>query len=123
MKHQKLRVLAIIMLVIALSAVGAHAADLSTFRGTRTTVSKPGLTFDGTIASCKSTIIASGQTINATLELWQGSTLVASWSDCKTGIVSLSGTATVTSGLTYTLTVSGTINGVAFTPQSVTKTP
>lgn len=123
MKHQNVKILVIIMLVIALSSVGAYAADSSTFGGTRATVPKPVLTFDGTTASCKSTIIASGQTINATLELWQGSTLVASWSDCQAGYVSLSGTATVTSGLTYTLTVSGTINGVAFTPQSVIKTP
>jgi len=55
--------------------------------------------------------------------LKQGSTVIASWSDTGTGILTLSGTATVVSGITYTLTVSGTINGVPFAPASITKTP
>ena len=53
----------------------------------------------------------------------QGSTVIASWSDAANHEVTLSGTATVTSGVTYTLTVYGTIDGVAFTPASITKTP
>lgn len=56
------------------------------------------------------------------MELWQGSTLIASWNKTGTGRVDFSETATIVNGLSYTLTVSGTVDGVAFTPRSVTKT-
>ncbi|MBQ3930756.1 MAG: hypothetical protein II725_00580 [Firmicutes bacterium] len=121
MKHQKVVILAVIVLVIALSGVGAFASNASAERMPQRFIPpKPTLSISGNQATCSVTVRAPGKTIDATLELWQGSTLVASWSDCRTGIVVLSETVTVVSGLTYTLTVSGTINGVAFTPQSVT---
>ncbi len=82
----------------------------------------PKLTFSGTTATCKVSIIQSGKTISATLELWHGSTRIASWSDTATSYLQISETKTVVSGQTYTLKVSGTINGVPFTGTSVTKT-
>ena len=54
-------------------------------------------------------------TIDATMELWYGSTLVDSWSDSDSTCLTLAGTHSVVSGRTYTLTVSGTAGGVAFT--------
>jgi hypothetical protein len=87
------------------------------------TITRPRMFIVGSTATCSASLKAPGQYIDATLELKQGSTVVASWSDSATGELILSGTATVTSGVTYTLTVYGTIDGVAFTPASITRTP
>ena len=87
------------------------------------TITRPKMFIVGTTATCSVSLKAPGHYIDATLELKQGSTIVASWSDADTGELTLSGTATVTSGVTYTLTVYGTIDGVAFTPASITRTP
>ena len=86
-------------------------------------ISRPRMTIVGATATCSVNLKAPGQYIDATLELKQGSTVIASWSDADTGELTLSGTATVTSGVTYTLTVYGTIDSVPFTPVSITKTP
>ena len=79
------------------------------------------LTFSGTTANCKATVSASGKSINVTLELWCGNTLVRSWSGSGTSYLVVSGTCSVTSGKTYTLKAHGTIDGTAFTATSVTK--
>lgn len=76
------------------------------------------LTFSGTTASCKAIITSSGQ-IDATMALKQGDTVIDSWSDSGRLTVCLEGECTVTKGVTYTLEVSGTANGVPF---SLTKT-
>ena len=80
------------------------------------------LTFSSTTANCKSTIVDSGQRIDATMELWCGRTLVDSWSGTATSLLTLSGTCIVESGHTYTLMVSGTIDGVPFTGTPISKT-
>lgn len=67
MKLKKLRVLAIIMIVITLSVVGSYAADSESAGITKYTVPRPTMTFDGTLALCKTMIMASGQTIDAIL--------------------------------------------------------
>lgn len=79
------------------------------------------LEFSGTNANCSVKILGSG-TINATLELWHGSTLIASWSDTGTNRLTISGTAAVLHGQTYTLTVTGTVSGVMINATPVTKT-
>lgn len=86
-------------------------------------ITRPKMVVVGTTATCSVNLKAPGQEIDATLELKQGSTVVASWTDSAVGTLTISGTATVTNGVTYTLTVSGTIDGVPFTPASITKTP
>lgn len=91
------------------------------FAATQANRVTPNLSFSGTTANCSVTVKGSG-TINATLELWQGSTLVASWSGSGTNRVSISGSASVSHGQTYTLTVSGTVGGVAIQAVPVTKT-
>ena len=82
----------------------------------------PKLTFSGTTATCKVSVCQPGKTISATLELWHGSTCIASWSDTDTSHLVISKTKTVVSGQTYTLKVSGTIGGVPFTGTNVTGT-
>ena len=71
----------------------------------------------GTTAYCSSKVYFSGQYINATLELWQGNTRVASWSNSGTSSVVVSGSATIVCGRTYTLKVIGTANGNPFAPK------
>jgi len=82
---------------------------------------RPTLTFSGTTATCK-TVISGVGTIDATMELWYGSTLVDSWSGTATSRLTLTGTHSVVSGRTYTLTVSGTAGGVSFTGTPISKT-
>ena len=117
-----IRLIAIIMVMVAIFSISAYALSQSEGE-TRLVAPTPTLTFVNGTAKCKVTLRASGQYIDATLELWQGGTLVDSWSDTGTGILILSGSAPVTSGIPCTLTVSGTAGGVEFTPASVTMTP
>lgn len=90
----------------------------------RLTTSTPSLTFSGTTANCS--VIVSGEegdTISAVLSLYRGSTLIDSWPGNGTTAIYISGSASgLTSGVTYTLKVSGTVNGVAFSGTPVSKT-
>ena len=79
------------------------------------------LQFTGNTANCKGTVISSGS-ISITLELWQGSTKLVSWPGSGNGYVQISQPYTVVSGVTYTLKLNGTINGVSFPEVSETKT-
>lgn len=78
------------------------------------------LTFDGYIAICKVSISQYGSSISATMQLWYNGELIRSWNGSGTSYVSLYGEEGVLPGRPYTLTVSGTIDGVAFTTQSCT---
>ena len=93
-----------VLLLFLFSCVTAYATE------PRTVSTRPGLSFSGTTATCKVRIVGSGH-IDATLSLWQGSTLIDEWSDSGDSILSISGTCAVSKGKTYTLTVSGTANG------------
>ena len=104
----------LVLTVLTLVSVAALAAILAPGAA-------PNLSFSGTTANCSVTVKGSG-TINATLELWQGNTLVASWSGSGTNRVRINGSASVSHGQTYTLTVSGTVGGVAIQATPVTKT-
>ena len=80
------------------------------------------LTFSGTTANCEAMITSASDSIKATMTLKQGNRVVDSWSGSGTGIVFLEGDCKVTKGVTYTLTVEGTRNGVAFEPATITRT-
>lgn len=84
----------------------------------RRSARKVTLSFSGTTAVCKAVISSAGQ-IDATMTLKQGNTVLDSWSGAGSSAVTLSGEHAVTKGVTYTLEVSGTANGVPF---SVVKT-
>lgn len=81
------------------------------------------LTFDGTTAICEAICTGNSSTdqVKATIELYQGNTYLASWSDEETYFVAVSGQRGVTRGKRYTLKLTYTINGVAQPEQSVTK--
>ena len=75
-----------------------------------------------TTANCEAMITSASDSIKATMTLKQGNRVVDSWSGSGTGIVFLEGDCKVTKGVTYTLTVEGTRNGVAFEPATITRT-
>ena len=81
------------------------------------------LTFDGTTAICEAICTGNSSTdqVKATIELYQGNTYLASWSNEETYFVAISGQRGVTRGKSYTLKLTYTINGVAQPEQSVTK--
>ena len=114
----KKRIVSVFLVAAILSALVATAAAAQSRAADYT----PSLTFDGTTANCTISIMAIGKPITATLELWQGSTRVAKWSDSATSRLIIDEDCTVTKGQTYTLKVSGTINGVSFTGTPVTGT-
>ena len=121
MQINKRVVLIAVALVLLLSSM-AFATKMPE-APTRDTVPEPTMVVSNGVATCKVRLLFPGKDIDATLELTQGGTPVASWSDEGYGYLMLSGTTNVTSGVTYTLTVYGTVDGVSFTPASITVTP
>ena len=118
--RKSLKILSVVIALLLVFSVSAFA-DQSFSDETRGT-GVPTITVFGNTAKCKAVITFYGKYIEADLELWQGTTLVGSWSNSGTGSVTVSGNATIVHGLTYTLTVSGTADGLPFTPQSITRT-
>ena len=125
MNKKVIRITVVFLVLLALFASIVSVADAAYIPpdNVEDIIYSPRMTIAGNTATCSVKINAAGKEIDATLELKQGSTVIESWSDTATGSLTLSGTATVTSGVTYTLTISGTIDGVAFTPKSITRTP
>ena len=106
-------ILACLMTVALVTS--AYAAEA------RAIVATPSLSFCGTTATCKLSVIKPGAAIDATLELWSGNTLLASWSGTGTSRVIISKTKTVTRGQSYTLKAHGTVDGATLNVTPVTK--
>ena len=107
----------IVILVIALVLMFAIPA----FAAAKVPIANLSFAINGTTASCKLTVSDMGKYINATMELWQGSTFITSWSASGYSVVGLSETYTVMSGVTYTLKGYGTSGGVSFTVPDITR--
>ena len=107
----------VVVLVIAL----IFSFTVSVFAETRIINATLSLSLNGSTATCKFKVTDPGKYINATMELWQGSTFITSWSASGYSVVGMSETYTITSGLTYTLKGYGTSGGVSFTAPEVTK--
>ena len=86
----------------------AHAA-------TRAAAVVPRISFNGTTASCTVFVAADRPTddIEAVIKLWQGSKCIETWETSSVGDLAFSGTATVSRGKTYQLTVDVTLEGKA----------
>lgn len=80
------------------------------------------LSFSGTTANCYGTVTDLDKYIVATMTLSQGGTVVGSWSGSGISVVNLSGSCKVTKGKTYSLVISGTVDGVSFTTTPIVKT-
>lgn len=103
----KKRMIPLALALVMLLALCANAAEP---RGTH--VPAPTLSFSGTTANCSITISSPGAEINATLTLWNGSRVVDSWSGTATSLLHISGSCLVSEGTTYTLKVTGMVDGV-----------
>lgn len=114
MKKKWLYVVTVVLFIVSMS-LNAVALE-------RSTSYIPSLSFTGTTANCSVVIVSSGNSINATLQLWHGNTLVKSWSGSGTSRLVIRGTYNATSGQSYTLSAVGTVGGVSFTSTSITKT-
>ena len=112
--HKK--ILPLLAAVLLALTIVAGAAE------TRAAVPKVGMAFDKNTVTCVASVRETGKQIKATLELWCGTTRVDCWDASGTSYVNFRETTAVTSGKTYRLTLVGTSNGKAFTPQSITKT-
>ena len=112
------KVIPFILIAALLIAIPVFADDTPT----ATSDALQSLTFNGIKACCEATIISSSASISATMQLWYGSILIKQWTASGTGIVSFNETWNCISGRTYTLKVSGTINGTAFSWPSVSAT-
>lgn len=114
MEKKWISVVIAVLLIVSLS--------LNTAAAVRATSIIPSLSFSGTTANCKVVIVSSGNSINATLQLWHGNTLVKSWSGSGASRLIIRGTYNATSGQSYSLKAVGTVSGVSFTSTSITKT-
>ncbi len=110
-------------LVIALALV--FALSLNTFSSAAqiqpySVNIRPELSFDETTATCFVKVYSPSDEIHLTLTLRYGGTRCATWYANGTSSVTIRETKEVTKGYTYTLTVSGTINGEPIEMGSVT---
>lgn len=109
----KKRIIPLIIIFVFLLSISANAVEA------RATTIIPSLTFDGTTATCMVSVIDTGKSIKVTLELWCGNDFIDSWSESGTSRVIISEECSVIKGNTYTLKVSGTVDGKNFTGQPV----
>lgn len=80
------------------------------------------LSISGNTANCSAKVYESGKRISVTMELWNGSTLLATWTGSGTNYATASGSySNVQRGKTYTLKAYGTANGRAFTVPPISK--
>ncbi len=112
MKRRLFLFLSLLFLILSMTA---HAA-------TTAYVANPSLSFSGTTAYCS--VVCQGNkptdSISATLTLYHGSSVVNSWSSSGKFCVPVSGNCTVTSGVTYRLELTWSVNGVSQPDISVT---
>lgn len=80
------------------------------------------LSFNGTTANCYGTVTDLDKYIVATMTLSHGGTVDGSWSGSDYSVVNLSGSCKVTKGVTYSLVISGTVDGVPFSTTPIVKT-
>lgn len=110
------RILLLLLCVVLLCSTTAYAVEPRANYADNLT-----LDFSGTTATCNYKLVSAGDTINVTMKLWQGDTLVDLWTKTGTSAVNMSETCQVSRLKMYTLEVSGTCGGVAFGPVSVSK--
>ena len=102
-------IIPLVLLLAMLLSLPAYAAS------PRVMTILPAISFDGTTANCRVSVSADRSTdqISAVIQLWNGSTRIARWTDSGTGYLLFSNSATVSKGKTYELTVDVKINGVS----------
>ena len=94
----KKKTLSLILALILLLSCSATAQATSVQAATPSA----SITINGTTATCRVSIAKPGKTIHATLQLWQGRTMIDSWSGSGTSYLLVTGSHEVTKGKTYT---------------------
>lgn len=117
----KKRVVTFVM-AIALAVGATLCSTAAAGIETRAIQIRPALTFNGTTATCEVLVVSGTDDLDVTMTLKRGNTVLDSWSESGTGYVLMTEHYTVTKGVTYTLQISGTRNGVPFEAQPVTRT-
>lgn len=112
------RILAVVTVMLIFSFVVASAVTPYALRA------NPTLSFSGEVARCS--VVCRGENANdnieATLTLYQGSSVVDSWSASGRESVTISEICDVESGVSYRLVVDWSVNGVDQLRVGVTKT-
>ena len=122
---KKITSLVLVLCLILAVIPSAHAADVEP------PVDEPiiseivagsSLSFSGTTANCSGSVTDLNKYIVATMTLSTGGSTVGSWSGSGWSVVDLSGSCTVVKGKTYSLVISGTVDGVPFSTTPIVKT-
>lgn len=98
------------------------AMPLSVAAQPRTIVIRPTLSFSGTTANCKGTVVGNNTSdhIEVLLKLMHGPYCVGTWYDSGYGFVIVQGSTTVIQGDAYELVIEATINNVKQPSASIT---
>lgn len=112
-----LGVMFIVMVTFLSSSAFAQAASKN-LKGTVTITS---LNFSDGKAQCNLSVQDFGKHIVATMKLYKGTSLLATWSGSDNSVLSLSGQKSVMSGDTLTLKFTATVDGVAISIPKITK--
>ena len=112
------RLVSIAVLCVMLVTLTVHAMEPRADGG------NVSLTFNGTTAICTATCTGrrADDEVDVTLTLYQGSTVVDSWSKSGTYRVQMNEDCNVSRGRAYTLELVWTLNGQGQTSETVTKT-
>lgn len=112
------RLLSVMVLCVMFGCMTAHAVEPRADGGNLS------LTFDGATAVCTATCFGrnANDDVDVTLTLYQGSKIVASWSDSGTYRVQMQEECDVSRGRAYTLELTWTVNGQNQATESTTKT-
>ena len=103
---KRMVVLLLVMIMISGLCVNAMATE-------RASQIKPKLSFSGKTANCSVTVVEAGK-LDVTLELWNGSEMVDSWSDSGTNYLNVSGSHEEVGWLRRTRTAPGTFGSSSF---------
>ena len=114
----KKKTISLILALILLLSCSATAQATSVQAATPSA----SITINGTTATCRVSIAKPGKTIHATLQLWQGRTMIDSWSGNGTSYLLITGSHEVTKGKTYTVKVVCTVDGQSFYVNPATAT-
>lgn len=107
---------ALLFLIVLMIPISAQAAT------PRVPKVLPGITFNGTTATCTTTVFGDNvdDSISLTAKLWKGSECIATWIDSGSGYLNFSRTMTVENGYMYKLTADVSINGKSLQTISTT---
>jgi len=113
------KILSLVLVLVFAFSISAYSAG--PIRAPRVTAS---LSFSGKTATCSGSVYADNRndTVSVTVTLWSGNVCKGTWTKQGNYSARTSGTKAVTSGVTYTVKVNTTINGVTQPTKSVTRT-